>query len=75
MEVPLEIHPEGITVTMRSGSDIRSCHVYDLAGRLVIVQSSKSTGRVIRITLPRSGMYIFHITSENGDQVRKVTVK
>ena len=75
IDVPLDIQPEGKTVTLRSGSDIRSCSVYDLAGRLVNVQSSKSTGAEIRITLPRPGMYILHVSTEDGDQVRKVAVK
>jgi len=75
LEIPFDVRVEGKTVNLHSEAAIRSCSVYDLSGRLILVQPSSTVAGAMRFSLPRRGMYVLHISTEDGYQVRKVAVK
>ncbi len=74
-DLKLFYQQSGKTIKIQAGNTIISCRVYDLTGRLISEILPSTHSEELFLTLPATGMYLMHVSTEAGNQVKKVVVK
>ena len=67
----ISISTQGNTITLSSDVAMAAVQVYTLAGRQVMTLQALGHSAVVDLEAEQAGLYLFHVTLENGETVTK----
>ena len=67
----VSISTQGNTITLSSDVAMAAVQVYTLAGRQVMTLQALGHSAVVNLEAEQAGLYLFHVTLENGETVTK----